>query len=222
MHKKGKKTSVYLVDDHPVVRQSLTNLLNQEPQFQVCGEAEDISNALRDIENKKPDIVILDLSLNGGSGFELIKGLKQQLPQIAIIVFSMHDEKLYAERCIRAGASGYVMKRESTKRILKTIEDVLEGRMGVSEQIFDMFAAKFIGGRKIDNQVPLGELSDRELQVFNLLGQGQPTKKIAQNLNVNIKTVQAHCAKIKSKLHLATATELLREATKWFEDSSTF
>jgi len=222
MHRKGKKTSVYLVDDHPVVRQSLTNLLNQEPQFQVCGEAEDISNALRDIETRKPDIVILDLSLNGGSGFELIKGLKQRLPQIAIIVFSMHDEKLYAERCIRAGASGYVMKRESTKRILKTIEDVLEGRMGVSEQIFDMFAAKFIGGRKIDNQVPLGELSDRELQVFNLLGQGQPTKKIAQNLDVNIKTVQAHCAKIKSKLHLATATELLREATKWFEDSSTF
>lgn len=217
-----RKKTVYLVDDHPVVRESLTSLLNHEPDLSVCGEAEDAVSAMRDISAKRPDLIIVDLSLSAGSGFELIKDLKKLLPGLAILVFSMHDEKLYAERCIRAGAGGYVMKRESTKRILATVREVLAGRMGVSDQIAALFARKFIDGRNVDARVPLGELSDRELEVFNLLGLGLGSRKIAQALDVSIKTIQAHCANIKQKLHLSTATELLREATKWHDESSSF
>ena len=217
----GKK-KVYLVDDHPVVRESLTGLLNHEPDLLVCGEAEDAVSAMRDISAKRPDLVIVDLSLSADSGFELIKDLKKSVPGLAILVFSMHDEKLYAERCIRAGAGGYVMKRESTKRILATVREVLAGKMGVSDQIATLFARKFIDGRNVDARVPLGELSDRELEVFNLLGLGLGSRKIAQALDVSIKTIQAHCANIKQKLHLSTATELLREATKWHDESSSF
>jgi DNA-binding NarL/FixJ family response regulator len=217
-----RKKTVYLVDDHPVVRESLTSLLNHEPDLSVCGEAEDAVSAMRDISAKRPDLIIVDLSLSAGSGFELIKDLKKLVPDLAILVFSMHDEKLYAERCIRAGAGGYVMKRESTKRILATVREVLAGRMGVSDQIAALFARKFIDGRNVDARVPLGELSDRELEVFNLLGLGLGSRKIAQALDVSIKTIQAHCANIKQKLHLSTATELLREATKWHDESSSF
>jgi DNA-binding NarL/FixJ family response regulator len=177
---------------------------------------------MRDISAKRPDLVIVDLSLSADSGFELIKDLKKSVPGLAILVFSMHDEKLYAERCIRAGAGGYVMKRESTKRILATVREVLAGKMGVSDQIATLFARKFIDGRNVDARVPLGELSDRELEVFNLLGLGLGSRKIAQALDVSIKTIQAHCANIKQKLHLSTATELLREATKWHDESSSF
>jgi DNA-binding NarL/FixJ family response regulator len=222
MLSKDKKKQIYLVDDHPVVRESLTNLLNQEADICVCGEAEDAARALKDIPVKNPDLAINDISLNASSGFDLIKSLKTLMPQLGIVVFSMHDEKLYAERCIRAGAGGYVMKRESTKRILGTIRDVLTGKMSVSDQIASMFAQKFIEGRHLERHLPLGELSDRELEVFNLFGQGLSSRKVAQTLEVNIKTVQAHCAKIKQKLHLSTATELLREATKWHDESSAF
>jgi DNA-binding NarL/FixJ family response regulator len=222
MLRKARKKLIYLVDDHPVVRESLTGLLNQEPELLVCGEADEVSRALREISSKKPDLVIVDLALTRSSGFDLIKDLRRQFPEMLIVVFSMHDEKLYAERCIRAGANGYVMKRESTKRFLTTIRDVLDGRMGVSEPIASMFLAKYIEGRKINSELPMGNLSDRELEVFNLLGQGLPTKKIAQTLDVNIKTVQTHCAKIKQKLHVDSATELLREATKWCDERSAF
>jgi DNA-binding NarL/FixJ family response regulator len=221
MPKAGKK-HIYLVDDHPVVRESLTFLLNQEPDLSVCGEAEDAGRALKDIPVKNPDLVIIDISLNASSGFELIKSLKSILPHLGIVIFSMHDEKLYAERCIRAGAGGYVMKRESTRRILGTVRDVLAGKMSVSDQIASLFAQKFIEGRHLERNLPLAELSDRELEVFNLFGQGLSSRKVAQTLDINIKTVQAHCARIKQKLHLSTATELLHEATKWHDESSAF
>ena len=222
MFSRSRKADIFLVDDHPVVRESLRILLNHEPDFTVIGEAEDAQSALKEISAKKPDLAIIDISLHASSGFDLIKSLKSKLPRLGIVVFSMHDEKLYAERCIRAGAAGYVMKRESTKRILTTIRDVLAGNLGVSEQVMAHFSQKFIGGRYMADRVPLGELSDRELEIFNLLGLGLASRKIAQTLDVNIKTVQAHCANIKQKLGLSTATELLREATKWSDSSSAF
>ena len=222
MFTRSRKADIFLVDDHPVVRESLRILLNHEPDFTVIGEAEDAQSALKEILAKKPDLAIIDISLHASSGFDLIKSLKSKLPRLGIVVFSMHDEKLYAERCIRAGAAGYVMKRESTKRILTTIRDVLAGNLGVSEQVMAHFSQKFIGGRYMADRVPFAELSDRELEIFNLLGLGLASRKIAQTLDVNIKTVQAHCANIKQKLGLSTATELLREATKWSDSSSAF
>jgi DNA-binding NarL/FixJ family response regulator len=214
------KARIYLVDDHPLVRESLTNLIDQQPDMAVCGEAEDSVHAMRDIAARQPDIVILDISLKSSSGLELIKLIKAKLPRVGIIVLSMHDEKLYAERCIRAGARGYVMKGESTKRIIAAIRQVLEGKLCLSSQIAASFAEKFVGKHAAGGETPLEDLSDRELEVFNLLGRGLETRQVADSLNVSIKTVQAYCARIKQKLRLSTATELLREAIRWHEQQS--
>ncbi len=219
---KAEKTLIYLVDDHPLMRESLASLIAQEPDLAICGESDNALRAEREIIAKKPDLAIVDISLNGSSGFDLIKVLKAELPRLKIIILSMHDEKLYAERCIRAGAHGYVMKRESTRQILNAIHEVLAGRTVVSDQIASVFAEKFLAGRKPEGGALLSELSDRELEVFNLLGQGLASRKIAESLQVNVKTVQAYCHRIKQKLHFSTATELLREATRWHHDSSDF
>ena len=219
---KSEKTLIYLVDDHPLMRESLASLIAQEPDLAICGESDNALLAEREIIAKKPDLAIVDISLNGSSGFDLIKVLKAELPSLKIIILSMHDEKLYAERCIRAGAHGYVMKRESTRQILNAIHEVLAGRTVVSHQIATVFAEKFLAGRKPEGGGLLSELSDRELEVFNLLGQGLASRKIAASLQVNVKTVQAYCHRIKQKLHFSTATELLRDATRWHHDSSDF
>jgi DNA-binding NarL/FixJ family response regulator len=219
MPEKKAKARIFLVDDHPLVREMLTSLIDQQPDLMVCGEAETAVQALRDMATAQPNIAIVDLSLKESVGLDLIKTIKARAPQIGIVVLSMHDEKLYAERCIRAGARGYVMKRESTKRIVGCIRDVLQGKLSVSDQIAAVFAEKFIGGQQL-GATPLAELSDRELEVFRLLGQGLETRKVSENLNVSIKTVQAYCARIKQKLRLSTATELLREAIRWNEQQT--
>jgi DNA-binding NarL/FixJ family response regulator len=213
---------VYLVDDHPLMRESLEALLKQELDLVICGEADNAKRAQREILEKKPDLAILDISLNESSGFDIIKSLKAEAPRLKIVVLSMHDEKLYAERCIRAGANGYVMKREASDRIVGAIRDVLAGRLAISEKISSALAERALRARKSQDGALLSELSDRELEVFNLLGQGLVSRKIAENLNVSAKTVQAHFHRIKQKLHLSTATELLREATRWHHDSSDF
>jgi len=220
MHENDSKARIYLVDDHPLVRESLTNLIDQQSDMVVCGEAEDAAQAVRDIAARQPDVAIMDISLKSSSGLELIKLVKAKLPRIGIIVLSMHDEKLYAERCIRAGARGYVMKGESTKRIIAAIRQVLEGKLCLSGQIAASFAEKFVGKSAPGGETPLEDLSDRELEVFNLLGRGLETRQVADSLNVSIKTVQAYCARIKQKLRLSTATELLREAIRWHEQQS--
>ncbi|MDE2181919.1 MAG: response regulator transcription factor [Alphaproteobacteria bacterium] len=208
---------IYLIDDHPLVREGLTNLINQQPNLHVCGESEDGARALRDIAEHEPDVAIVDISLKSGSGLELIKTLKARHPRVAVIALSMHDEKLYAERTIRAGARGYVMKRESTKRIVGAIHQVMAGKLAISEQMMSILAQRFVLGPRESAKSPIEQLSDRELEVFNLLGQGLETRKIAEMLNVSIKTVQAYCVRIKQKLELTTATELLREAVRWNE-----
>ena len=209
------KRRVFLVDDHPLVREWLTNLVNQQKDLMVCGEAEDAPRALQAIENLQPDVAVVDVTLANGSGIELVKDVKRIAPQVAVVVLSMHDESLYAERALRAGARGYVMKRETTKKIISAIRDVLEGRLHVSEEFKALLTEKLLDGKTGGS--PVDGLSDRELEVFRRLGQGQETRRIAEALGISIKTVQVYCARIKEKLGLANATELLREAMRWWE-----
>jgi DNA-binding NarL/FixJ family response regulator len=211
-----KKTKILLVDDHPLVREWLANLINQQPDLSVCGEAESVQEALDFMKTAVPDLAIVDISLKESSGLDLIKAMKAAYPNVAVIVLSMHDERHYAERAIRAGARGYVMKRETTKKIISSIHQVLTGKLGVSEDVAALFAEKFVDS-KPRTGTPVEELSDRELEVFRLLGQGLDTRSVANRLQISIKTVQAYCARIKDKLNLANANELLREAVRWSE-----
>lgn len=212
-----KKRKVFLVDDHPLVREWLSNLINQQADLMVCGEAADRAQALQRIESLKPEIAIVDISLEGASGIELIKDIKAIASNVAVVVLSMHDEGLYAERALRAGARGYVMKRDVTKKVLQAIRTVLDGNLYLSEQIAMTMASRLVDGPRTVS--PLEKLSDRELEVFQLLGRGLTTRQVAEQLNISMKTVQAFAARIKDKLNLANATELLREAIRWQEQS---
>jgi DNA-binding NarL/FixJ family response regulator len=216
----ASKAKVFLVDDHPLVREWLTNLINQLPDLMVCGEAATGAEALLGMETSNPDIAIVDLSLKEGSGLETIKAVKARFPQTAVIVLSMHDEQYYAERTMRAGARGYVMKGEVTSDIFAAIREVLAGRIYLSRRMRELFAERFVDGHVPDSRSPVETLSDRELQVFQLLGQGIETRRVAQKLNVSIKTVQAYCARIKDKLQLSNASELLREAVRWSDSQA--
>ena len=211
------KAKVFLVDDHPLVREWLTTLIQQQPDLVVCGEAETPAQAFDAIAGQKPDVAIVDISLKGGSGIELIKNIRTLRPPVAVIVLSMHDEILYAERALRAGARGYIMKRETAKKVIVAIRQVLEGKMYLSERLKALFAEKFVEGETAATSPSIDQLSDRELEVFQLLGQGCETRQIAETLHVSMKTVQAFCARIKQKLKLGSATELLREAIRWQE-----
>jgi DNA-binding NarL/FixJ family response regulator len=208
---------VLLVDDHPLVREGLVNLISQEADLQICGEAGNEPQALELIRTVRPDVAIVDISLETGSGIELIKSIKAMFPAVTVLVLSMHDELLYAERALRAGARGYVMKREAAKKVIEAIRCVLAGQLYVSDKIAALMAEKFVEGRQPATASPIEQLSNRELEVFQLLGLGHNTRQIADHLHVGFKTVQAYCARIKEKLKLANATELLREAIRWQE-----
>jgi DNA-binding NarL/FixJ family response regulator len=214
-----RKHQIFLVDDHPLVREWLASLINQQPDLAVSGEAASVKQALEYLAKSTPDLAIIDLSLSESSGLDLIKTVKTAYPHIGMIVLSMHDERHYAERAIRAGARGYVMKRETTKKIIAAIHQVLAGKLGVSEEVAALFAEKFVDNRPRSG-TPVEELSDRELEVFRLLGAGLDTRSVATRLEISIKTVQAYCARIKDKLNLANATELLREAIRWNESDA--
>lgn len=212
---RGSKKSIFLVDDHPLVREWLTNLINQQPDLSVCGEAETAPQAMQAISALKPDVAIVDISLKKSSGIELIKDLRQRQPAVAVLVLSMHEEAHYAERALRAGARGYIMKRETTRKVIAAIRKVLAGEHYISDEIATALATQFVTGKAPAEQSPVEQLSDRELEVFELLGQGRGTRQIAETLSVSVKTVQAYCARIKEKLNLSSATELLREAVRW-------
>jgi DNA-binding NarL/FixJ family response regulator len=217
----SEKIKVYLVDDHPLVRESLSNLINEESDLAICGEADDAERAIKEMEQLQPQLAIVDISLQQGvGGLELIKAVKAKVPQLSIIALSMHDEKLYAERCIRAGALAYVMKRESSRRIMTAIREVLAGRLCVGEPIAARFGDKRLAGGKTYEKAPIETLSDRELEVFKLLGRGMTAREVARTLNISVKTVQTHCAKIKQKLNRSTATELLMEAFLWRDQNT--
>jgi DNA-binding NarL/FixJ family response regulator len=212
-----RKSRVFLVDDHPLVRDGLRTLINQESDLEVCGVAEEAAPALLAIAASQPHIALVDISLKNTSGLELIKDLKIQQPSVAVIVVSMHDEMLYAERALRAGARGYVMKRETTGNVLLAIRRVLEGGVYLSDNVVARMASLVAGQRQRESASAerVEQLSDRELEIFRLLGRGLGTAEIAGLLHINFKTVQAYCARAKEKLGLTTAIELRRAATRW-------
>jgi DNA-binding NarL/FixJ family response regulator len=210
----GRKHKVFIVDDHPLVREGLANLINQQTDVAVCGEAEDSTSAIAAIQTINPDIVLVDISLKNESGLELVKTLRSQFPELAVIVLSMHDEALYAERALHAGARGYVMKRETTKNVLTAIRRVLEGDIYVSDRVVNSMA-KRMSSRKTAAAEPVERLSDRELEIFRLLGQGRTPSQIAEDLRLSLKTVQAYCARAKEKFGVTSLTELLRAAIRW-------
>jgi DNA-binding NarL/FixJ family response regulator len=215
----GRKHRVFIVDDHPLVREGLTNLINGQNDLLVCGEAKDSSEAIHGIAKSRPDVAIIDISLTNESGLELIKHLAKQFPQVAVVVLSMHDETLYAERALRAGARGYVMKHETSKNVLTSIRRVLAGDVYVSERIVNRMALRLTSSRRPVISSPVERLSDRELEIFQLLGQGRSTSEIAGDLNLSLKTVQAYCARAKEKFGVTSLTELLRAAIQW-DDAS--
>jgi DNA-binding NarL/FixJ family response regulator len=217
--KPGIATRVFLVDDHPLVRESLASLIAKQGDLAVCGEAATASAALAAIGAARPDVAIVDLSLDGRSGLELIKDLKALHPQVAVLVLSMHDEELYAERALRAGARGYIMKREATRNVILAIRRVQQGEIYLSPRAAAALAQKLVTGPPAAaTEPPVSRLSDRELEVFRQLGAGQATRQIAASMNVSAKTVQAYCARIKEKLGLVSSTQLLREAIRWQEE----
>lgn len=206
---------LFLVDDHPLVREWLEQLLRAEPGFEVIGQAEDVAGAMAAMAAKKPDIAIVDLSLRNGTGIELIREIREKLPQVQVIVLSMHEELAQVERALRAGASGYVMKRESTTRIIEAIRVVRGGSVYANPEVLARLAERMVGRRQTVGTVDT--LSDRELEVFRRMGEGQATKRIASELGVSMKTIQEYQARIKDKLGLVDATELMRAAVRWTE-----
>ena len=215
----GNKQKIFLVDDHPLVREWLTNLINQQPDLAVCGEAESAPAALSAMAGTQASLVIVDINLANSSGIELIKDLKELHPEVPVLVLSMHDESLYAERVFRAGARGYVNKRETAQKVIAAIRRVLEGKLYIGEKVAEILATRSLRGQTADRSA-IELLSDRELEVFDKLGQGVGTRQIAVDLHVSVKTVQEYCARIKDKLHLNNATELLREAVRWRESKN--
>jgi DNA-binding NarL/FixJ family response regulator len=213
----SQKTKVLLVDDHPVVREWLAHLINQQSDLQICGETDCAPKALQMMGTMSPDIAIVDLSMKGGSGLELIKDTKASHPAVLLIVLSMHDEAIYAERALRAGARGYIMKREATKKILQAIRCVLGGQIYLSDRMARMMAERFVAARPGTEGSLIENLSDRELEVFRLLGSGYSARQIADDLHISFKTVYAFCDHIKEKLKLVNAHELFREALRWHE-----
>jgi DNA-binding NarL/FixJ family response regulator len=210
-----QRSRVFVVDDHPLVREWLVSLINRQPDLEVCGQAEGARAALSLIADQRPQVVIVDLSLKEGSGLDVIKDIRAQHPSIQILVLSMHEEPYYAERAFRAGARGYITKRESTGRIVEGIHQVLGGKVYASNELLGQLAERLAGGALGKSESPADLLSDRELEVFQLLGRGLETKEIARQMSLNIKTVQAYAARIKDKLHLDNVSELMREAVKW-------
>lgn len=220
MPRSARQYRIFLVDDHPLVREWLGQLLVRETDLIICGESAEPGEAFTRIGELQPDLAVIDISLRDGSGLELIKNLRAAHPNVALLVLSMHEESLYAERVLRAGARGYVMKRDTTKRILSAIRQVLSGGIYVSETFATQMTAKLVQSRAAATRSPVETLSDRELEVFRLLGRGRGTPQIADMLHLSLKTVQAYCARIKDKLGVTSMTELLREAVRFDAESS--
>jgi DNA-binding NarL/FixJ family response regulator len=211
-----KRTTVLLVDDHPVVRHGLRQLIELQPDLVVSAEADSASRAIHEVEKAVPDVAIVDISMTGANGIELIKNLKARFPDLAILVLSMHDELLYAERALKAGARGYVMKREATERLIDAIAKVLANQIYISERVNERIIRRLTSESSESSTMDLvSRLSDRELEVLELLGHGHGTRQIADELHLSIKTIESHRSHIKEKLSLQTAPELVRFAVDW-------
>jgi DNA-binding NarL/FixJ family response regulator len=210
------KKRILIVDDHPMMRQGLAQLIGSEPDLSVCWEADDAGQALDLLAKQKPDLILVDISLPDRNGLELIKDIHVLCPDALILVVSMHDESLYAERVLRAGARGYIMKQEGGKKLMTAVRQVLGGQIFVSEKMSARILEIF-SGRRDGASSPVAKLSDREFEVFQLIGRGKGTREIANHLRLSVKTVEVHRANIKKKLDLKTATDLVRQAVRWAE-----
>lgn len=208
------KHRILLVDDHPIVRRGLRELLTSEPDLEVCGEAEDVAGALVAVETQQPDVVVVDLSLRSGHGLDLIRQLHSRTTRARILVSTMHDESLYAERSLRAGASGYINKQESSHKIIDAIRQILRGEIYVSADIARRCLYRVQHDQAPDTD-PVESLSNRELEVFELIGRGMSTKETAEKLAISPKTVETHCERVKVKLNLSNAGELKHFAIQW-------
>jgi DNA-binding NarL/FixJ family response regulator len=206
---------ILLVDDHPLTRYGMARLLEQEPDLEVCGEAENASRALGAVRALRPRLMLADLSLPGGDGLELIKDVRTLYPEVAILVVSMHDEALYAERALRAGARGYIMKNEGGDRLVAAIRQVLRGKTYVSERMSGRVLEIFSGRRRRADDTTIGKLTDREFEVFRLIGEGLTTREIGQRLRLGMKTVETHRLHVRQKLGLATGPALIQYAVRW-------
>lgn len=206
---------IFIVDDHPIVREGLALMINREPDLTVCGDAEEASVALQAIPNLQPDLLIVDISLNGPDGLELLKSIRQRYPRLPVLILSMHDEALYAERALRAGANGYIMKQEATDRVLVAIRQILESRVYVSDRVATRLLQQYINGSPATSRPAIAELSDRELEVFRLIGEGHSTRMIAEELHLSVKTVESYQAHIKEKLSLKSGRQLVQRAIEW-------
>jgi len=214
---KDKRTRILLVDDHAVVRFGAAQLINREPDLVVCGEEEDAAKAMTAITNLKPDLVIADISLKDSSGLELMRNLKAQYPKMPVLVVSAHDEAIYAEIAFRAGALGYLMKDQALDKIVTAIRRVLSGAIYVSDALAARMLQRQVRGQTDINQSPVKSLSDREMEVFQLIGQWKKTREIADELHLSIKTIEYYREQIKRKLNLKSASELTHYATSWVQ-----
>jgi len=211
----ARKKMVFVVDDHPIVRQGLTLLINQESDLAVCGEAEEMHSALSAILAVRPDILIVDISLNGPDGLELLKNIRMSSPRLPVLILSMHDESIYAERALRAGANGYIMKQEATEKVLEALRRIVNREIYVSDRVANKMLQQYIGGNAVAQRSPVADLTDRELEVFRLIGDGHSTRQIAEELRLSVKTVESYQAHIKEKLSLRSARELMQHAIQW-------
>src|ERR1700686_1294266 len=211
----GVKKRILVVDDHPIIRQGLALMLNREADLVVCGEAEDATGAMLVMASARPDVLIVDISLNGPDGLDLLKNIRTTHPALPVLILSMHDESIYAERALRAGANGYIMKQEATEKVLVAIRRILNGEIYVSERIANKMLKHYITGASSLKNSSISDLSDRELEVFRLIGEGHGTRQIAEELHLSIKTVESYQAHIKDKLSLRSARELMQHAIQW-------
>jgi DNA-binding NarL/FixJ family response regulator len=218
----GNAVRVLVIDDHPLVRQGLRQLIESEDSLIVCGEAADTTEALRLIEAEEPDLALVDISLRSGNGIELIKQIKARRPEVKTLVYSMHDETLYAERALHAGAMGYVNKEELADTLMAAVRQVLQGGIHLSPRMIDRVLHRVAQGG--EGRLPhnsIENLSNRELEVFELIGRAQTTREIAKKLHLSIKTVETHRENIKNKLNLSNSAELARHAVQWVLEGNT-
>jgi DNA-binding NarL/FixJ family response regulator len=212
---------ILVVDDHPLFQEALRELITREPGWQVCGKATDAAEALRLVEETRPDLVIVDISLGDSNGIDLIKQISTKNPDLPILVISMHDESLYSERAIRAGAMGYVTKHEPPKAVKTAIQQVLAGELYLSHKMATSLLAKLIHGEtEVPKESTFDRLTDRELEVFRLLGEGKGARQIAQQLGLSVATINSFRARIREKLHLKNSTELLLQAGNWVREQA--
>jgi DNA-binding NarL/FixJ family response regulator len=209
------KKRIMVVDDHPIVRQGLGLLINREPDLVVCGEAEEAMGAMHVLASSRPDVLIVDISLSGPDGIDLLKNIRTTHPTLPVLILSMHDESVYAERALRAGANGYIMKQEATENVLVAVRRILSGEIYVSARIANQMLRHYITGSGTLRDSSIADLSDRELEVFRLIGEGHGTRQIAEKLHLSVKTVESYQAHIKEKLSLRSSRELMQRAIQW-------